>query len=426
MDLADVIAIMESGSRPKGGVPADGGEVMSLGGENILQHGGVELRGVKRVPHDFFAAMTKGLLRDRDVLINKDGANTGKVGLFRDPGDEPACINEHLFLLRGDASQITQEYLYYTILSERGQSVIRNRISGSAQPGLKSSFINNFSIDLPHAIDEQDQITRILQQVDHTIEQTEALIAKQQRIKTGLMQDLLTKGIDEHGNIRSEATHAFKDSALGRIPVEWVVSKLSALTTKIVDGVHHTPVYVETGIPFITITDLTAGDGISFDNVRYVTESDHKAFVLRADPTTGDVLVTKDGTLGVARIVPDGCPVFSIFVSVAQLRPKKDFCTAELIWSFFESGEFKIQLGALSAGTGLAHIHLEHFREFLLRVPPIGEQFRIFQVISKHRNATQAISAELVKLRAIKDGVMDDLLTGKRPVTELLAQTTPH
>ena len=61
----------------------------------------------------------------------------------------------------------------------------------------------------------------MLSTVDRAIEQTEALTAKQQRIKTGLTQDLLTRGIDEHGNIRSEKTHKFKDSPLGRIPVEW-------------------------------------------------------------------------------------------------------------------------------------------------------------------------------------------------------------
>ncbi len=395
---------------------------MSLGGENILQQGGVELRDVKRVPQEFYAAMKRGHLQDRDVLINKDGANTGKVGLFRDSGDDPACINEHLFLLRGVKSKITQEYLYYTLLSEHGQAVIRNRISGSAQPGLKSDFINSFPIDLPESTDEQERISKILGTLDSAINHTEALAAKQQRIKTGLMQDLLTKGIDEQGNVRAEATHSFKDSPLGRIPMEWSVSKLSALTTKIVDGVHHTPIYVETGVPFVTITDLTAGEGISFDHVRLVTESDHETFTLRADPTAGDVLVTKDGTLGVARIVPDDSPIFSIFVSVAQLRPKNEICTPELIWSFFESGEFKVQLGALSAGTGLAHIHLEHFREFLLRVPPIDEQRRIFSVIAKHYSEMRIILAGLAKLRAIKKGVSNDLLSGERRVAALMPQ----
>ena len=63
-----------------------------------------------------------------------------------------------------------------------------------------------------HFQPEQTKIAEILSTVDRAIEQTEALIAKQQRIKTGLMQDLLTRGIDEHGNLRSEQTHEFKDS----------------------------------------------------------------------------------------------------------------------------------------------------------------------------------------------------------------------
>ena len=78
----------------------------------------------------------------------------------------------------------------------------------------------------PKNISEQTKIAEILSTVDQAIEQTEALIAKQQRIRTGLMQDLLTRGIDEDGNLRSEETHEFKDSPLGRIPVEWEVEKV--------------------------------------------------------------------------------------------------------------------------------------------------------------------------------------------------------
>ena len=88
---------------------------------------------------------------------------------------------------------------------------------------------------VPTSKPEQTKIAEILSTVDRAIEQTEALIAKQQRIKTGLMQDLLTRGIDEHGNLRSEQTHKFKDSPLGRIPVEWDAKELGtvAFVTKL-------------------------------------------------------------------------------------------------------------------------------------------------------------------------------------------------
>ena len=89
--------------------------------------------------------------------------------------------------------------------------------------------LDRFSAPFPTSLAEQTKIAEILSTVDRAIEQTEALIAKQQRIKTGLMQDLLTRGIDEHGNLRSEQTHQFKDSPLGRIPVEWEVPPVSSV-----------------------------------------------------------------------------------------------------------------------------------------------------------------------------------------------------
>lgn len=382
-DIASAVSVLESGSRPKGGATVESGEIPSLGGENILKHGGVTLEEVKRVPRKFFDRMTKGHLKNADVLINKDGAQTGKVGFYKNNNGAEACINEHLFLIRGDANKITQSYLYYSLLSQACQNQIEAQISGSAQPGLKSDFLKGVFARIPEALPEQSKITEVLSKVDQAIEQTEYLIAKQQRIKTGLMQDLLTQGIDEHGNLRSEETHEFKDSPMGRIPVEWEIKRLEEMAEKIVDGVHHTPTYADHGMPFLVITDLTAGPGISFENTRYITAADHRTFSARANPVAGDVLVTKDGTLGVARVVKSEYPEFSIFVSLAMIRPRKDYCLPELICFFFDSGEFLIQLGALSAGTGLSHIHLEHFRKFQLRHPPLEEQKIIIDIIKQ-------------------------------------------
>jgi type I restriction enzyme, S subunit len=146
----------------------------------------------------------------------------------------------------------------------------------------------------------------------------------------------------------------------GRVPEDWTVAKLQDLTTKIVDGVHKTPEYKKAGVPFLTVENLTRGDGISLNPCRYVSRRDHEAFFKRADPKPGDVLVSKDGTLGVARVVPEEMPEFSIFVSVAQLRPDTRRILSEMVFKFFDSGEYERQLGKLSAGTGLKHIHLEH------------------------------------------------------------------
>lgn len=188
---------------------------------------------------------------------------------------------------------------------------------------------------------------------------------------------------------------------------------MEELTTKIVDGVHKTPTYVDSGIPFLTVENLTASSGISLEKVRYVSPSDHTEFYKRADPKPGDVLVSKDGTLGVARIIPGNLPEFSIFVSVAQLRPNENLVISPFIWLFFETGEYKRQLGHRSAGTGLKHIHLEHFRAFQLAKPELAEQKQIFKLVDTHNDRIQKEEAHRDKLKLEKKGLMQDLLTGK-------------
>ena len=97
--LRELIGRPISGSRPAGGVNTETEGIPSLGGENVLAEGGITFENLNRVPDSFYKAMPKGRLQPFDVLINKDGAQTGKVGLYK--GDFPdACVNEHLFILR--------------------------------------------------------------------------------------------------------------------------------------------------------------------------------------------------------------------------------------------------------------------------------------------------------------------------------------
>ena len=108
-------------------------------------------------------------------------------------------------------------YFYYAL--KGWEDYLKGQTAGSGIPHVDKEILGALSL-FNCQKSEQTKIAEILSTVDQAIDQTEALIAKQQRIKTGLMQDLLTRGIDENGNLRSEETHEFKDSPLERIPVE--------------------------------------------------------------------------------------------------------------------------------------------------------------------------------------------------------------
>src|SRR5262249_9716708 len=147
----------------------------------------------------------------------------------------------------------------------------------------------------------------------------------------------------------------------GERPRSWRFEPLSTVCSKIVDGVHKRPDYTAKGVPFLTVENLNRGPGIDFTNTRFITTSDHAIFSKRAQPRKGDVLVSKDGTLGIARVVEDDRE-FSIFVSVALLKPKRDRLDSWFLRYYFDSTLFKRHLSAKVSGSALKHIHLVDFR----------------------------------------------------------------
>lgn len=419
-DLFELIATIESGSRPKGGVSVDTGEVPSLGGENILQVGGITLENVKKVPQAFYERMTKGWLRDCDVLINKDGANTGKVGFFRWGSDVPACINEHVFLLRGKTDRLTQEYLYYTLLSDHGQKIIRNRISGSAQPGLKTGFIKDFPVALPKTTDEQTNIAAILATIEKAIEQTEAIIAKQTRIKTGLMQDLLTRGIDVHGNIRSEAVHQFKESLLGQIPVEWDARELKDVAL-IIDPnpSHRYPPTVPDGVPIISTENFVGEDGYDCSKAECVPASVFLKQNERCRFSEDDIVFARKGRLGLSR--PYGLEQKVFSHTVVIIKPRGDDVTPRYLLWILRFWDFFAQIDKrMNSNVGVPTLGVEFLGTVPVRMPERDEQVRICETLDATAFAVGLEINRLEKLRRLKSGLMQDLLNGKVRVTKLL------
>lgn len=168
--IEDLVDVIESGSRPEGGVGNINSGAWSLGGEHIhSKNGKVDLSVPKYVPLTFFSQANKGKLRRNDLLICKDGALTGKVALLRDELEgQNAMINEHLFLIRC-SDMIKQVYLFNFLYSDIGQSLLRINITGAAQGGLNSTNLKNIRIPLPKK-DIQKQIVHECNDVDKLVE----------------------------------------------------------------------------------------------------------------------------------------------------------------------------------------------------------------------------------------------------------------
>jgi type I restriction enzyme, S subunit len=164
-----------------------------------------------------------------------------------------------------------------------------------------------------------------------------------------------------------------EESNLPELPKGWCWATVEAISTKVADGVHKKPNYVENGIPFIKVHNLTAGPGIDFNNVDFITITDHQQFIERTNPEYGDILISKDGTLGVVRAVRTK-DAFSIFVSIALVKPV-DKCLSDYFEIAFTSQVVQVQM--IGKGIGLQHIHLEDLRKDCIPIPPLCEQDQI-------------------------------------------------
>ncbi|MBU0995946.1 MAG: restriction endonuclease subunit S [Proteobacteria bacterium] len=279
------------------------------------------------------------------------------------------------------------------------------------QASINQTTIKELQLHIPASKPEQSKIAEVLSKVDQAIEQTESLIAKQQRIKTGLMQDLLTRGIDEHGNLRSEETHVFKDSPLGRIPVEWEVTNLKSVSE------------VNQGLQ-IAIDKRFKSEGPN--RYRYITiqylNNPEKNTEYIENPSTNlvckkdDILFTRTGNTG--QIVTDNEGVFhnNFFkISFDKKKINRGFLVTFLCWNPIQ------ELIAERAGTTtIPDLNHGDFYSLPLLLPDIDEQKNIQSFLSKQTALFNTEIDNLKKLRSLKAALMQDLLTGKKRVTPLM------
>jgi len=147
--LDSVLSILESGSRPKGGIDPSMCDVPSIGAENILGLGKYDFSKEKFVSREFFEKMKRGHINNCDVLLYKDGAKIGRKSMFRDnfPHSE-CCINEHVFILRAN-EKCGQAYLFFWLDQPDITAGIINLNANAAQPGINQKGVKGLPILLP-------------------------------------------------------------------------------------------------------------------------------------------------------------------------------------------------------------------------------------------------------------------------------------
>ena len=343
---------------------------------------------------------TKNIFFQDDVLYGKLRPLLNKVWLATESG---YCSTDILPLV--PTNKILSQILLFVLTNHDFLWYAVGTSAGTKMPRTSWLNIKKFPVILPD-IQEQQKIASILSGVDALIESTQSVIEKTERLKNGLMQELLTRGI---GHTKFKKVKWLFGKKI-EIPEEWRFFSLGKLT-KITDGSHFSPTKVENGFPLATVENVKENI-IDINSCYNISTTDYEKLVKNGNsPEKGDVLFTKDGTVGKTLVYQQDDTIV-LLSSIAIIRKSKNFNS--LFCNYMLQSKFMTKhLAKYLGGTAIKRIILKHLSKYEFLRPPLPEQQKIASILSRVDAYIQKNQQYKETLKHLKKGLMQKLLTGQ-------------
>lgn len=369
------------------------------------------------IPFMEATATTAEILRFRvnkgDVLITKDSETPFDIGIpavVVDDIDNLVC-GYHLALLKPNRDLVDSVFLCKQLGTPAVASYFSRYAAGSTRYGLSNRAVANTQIPLPSLL-QQRKVAAVLTSIDTSIEKTEALIEKYQQIKAGLMHDLFTRGVLPNGQLRPPrecAPELYQKTAIGWIPVTWTLKYLSE-AADVIDPQpdHRTPPESNEGIAYVGIGDFDRYQELALASCRKIIPDAYEKQRRRFSVDEGDVIFGKIGTIGQAKRLPFGG--YAVSANVILFKPKID---SYYFYSAVTGLAFDKQVANITNTTSQPALGIENVRCLRLPVPSDEEAVLIGTTIQSAARLVSSETRRLDKLWRQKNGLMQDLLTGK-------------
>jgi len=425
--LASCLRSLESGSREQIGMDAENG-IPNLGGEHIGRDGQLLLRNMRYISRRYFQSLRKGLVKENDVLLVKDGATIGKVAIVRVMPYPECTVNEHVFILRS-AKDCLSGFIYHSMSSQGLQELIWQLVTGSAQPGLNSTFIKGVHLSLP-PLPEQTAIVRFLDYMDRRIRRF--IRAKQKLIKLleEYRQALIHQAVTGKIDVRTGQPYsAYKDSGvpwLGKVPEHWEVRRLKRIA-RLNPSKSEVPLALRDGQAVFLPMERVGADGrYDASELWPISELWNGFTYFRR----GDVVVAKitpcfeNGKGACLEDLPT--PIGFGSTEFHVIRPSKAIASAYL-YRITTLSEFR-RLGTneMTGAAGQQRVPVEFIANFPIPIPPLPEQTAIVEYLDAQTARLDAAMAatrrEIELLREYRTRLIADVVTGKLDVREIAAQ----
>src|SRR3989338_1735082 len=281
---------------------------------------------------------------DSEVLVTCRGATCGTIN-FSEP---KSWITGNAMVVHPKDERLNKLFLYYLLRF----SDLAPTITGSAQPQITRQSLAPYKIPLP-PIEVQDKLVIELDSYQKMVDGAKQIITNYKPV------------------IKTDSS--------------WEVKRLDEVCSQITDGTHSTQKYTHDGVPFLRVTDLTESN----DSKKFISKEEHIQLIKRCKPEKGDVLYSKNGTIGVAKFV-DWDWEFSIFVSLALLKPDTKKLNPKYLELFLNSPDALAQAKSFSQSGTVTNLHLIEIKRMTIPLPDLEIQQKVVQQLGEERKSIDA------------------------------------
>jgi type I restriction enzyme S subunit len=301
-------------------------------------------------------------------------------------------------------------YLYYRML--KTAPFLKSLGAGSTFDEVSKSVVSSVDIPVP-PIEEQRKIANVLYTVDEVIQRTDEIINQRERVKRGLMQDIFRYGVGPDGIGRNgKGEKLYRETKYGLAPKEWDIVPLNSIVPDdapvtygiVKPGEHHPG-----GVPVIKVEDITHGE-IQQGDLLHTDPEIHEKYD-RAELEQGDLLFTIRGTVGRMAFVPESLEGANITQDTARIRVEE--ADPRFVRYYLETATPNNYFKRHTKGQAVQGINLEDLREVPVHLPSENEQKRIVEILNNHSEQIQTEREYLEHLKRVKQGLMQDLLSGE-------------
>ncbi len=387
-------------------------------GIRLIQTGNIgigyfENRSKKYISAESFRELRCTEVYPGDLLICRLAEPIGRACFAPDLG-ERMITSVDVTIVKVDDHKFDPDFVAFSINTPDFLRKCELVSGGTTRQRISRSNLGLLKVSAPNR-SRQKEIAEILSTVDEAIEQTEALIAKTQQIKAGLMHDLFTRGVTPDGQLRpprEEASELYKETPLGWIPKEWTSEFADKYAERIKVGVVNsaTHAYVESGVPFIRSQNVKP-NYIEATDMLYVSSA-YNQTQTKSILREGDIVIVRTGYPGTAAVVSEefvGANCFSLVI----FQPDKSCVHPQFVAQYMNSGICKREIKRVQFGSAQNNFNIGEMKKLRLRVPDLEEQQRILNVLLAADRAIEAATLDRYGLMNQKSGLLTDLLSGR-------------